>query len=369
MKIVLDLTSLNDNLSGIERFTLNISKSLITNDNNHEYILIFKNEIYSDFKKIIDGSRVKVRIIKGDSKLLTSQLKLPLELYKVKADKYIFLAFPAPILFFKKGIVNAIHDMTAWLYPKTMSIQGLILFRALIIKAMLTSERIITVSQSSKNDIKKIFPKNKIPIDIIYNGVDDKFKNFKFNLNESNKVRSKYNLNFDYILCLGTIEPRKNITLLIDSYISLKKEYDTDLKLVLVGRKGWKYNDILNKIKDNNLEDDIVFTGFVDDEDLAYVYSMASLFVFPSIYEGFGIPIIEAMSVGVPVIGSNTSSIPEVISDSGILFKNNDKNDLKNKIIEFIDLKDKDELINKGYKRVENFSWDKEAMKVLDAWR
>lgn len=371
MKIALDLTSLYDNLSGIERFALNISKSLITNDKQNDYILIFKNEIHEEFINYIDGNRIKSRIIKGKNKLITSQILLPLDLYRTKADKYIFLAFPAPMMFFKKGIINAIHDMTAWLYPETMSTKGLILFKFLIRKAMISSEKILTVSESSKKDINEIFPKNKIPIDIIYNGIDEKFINFKFKQDKANYVKSKYNIDFNYILCLGTIEPRKNITLLIDAYIELKKEYNIDLKLVLVGRKGWKYQDIIDKIESHNLTNEIIFTGFVDDVDLPYIYNMSDVFVFPSKYEGFGIPIIEAMSVGVPVIASNTSSIPEVICNNGILFETNNKDDLKDKIMSFLKIENdvKQQIINRGYKRSKDFRWDKEAMKLLKSWR
>lgn len=366
MRILFDLTSLDDNFSGIERFTLNISKNLIKVDNENEYILVFKNKIHEEFKEIIKNKHIKVRIIKGKNKLITNQIKLPFELYKIKADKYIFLAFPAPILFFKKGIINTIHDMTAWLYPQTMSKKGLILFKVLIYKAMKNSQRIITVSNSSKKDIEKIFSKNDIPIDVVYNGIDSKFINFKFDKNVASIVREKYNLNFKYILCLGTIEPRKNIELLIDSYIELKEEKNILFKLVLVGRKGWKYNHIMDKIKFNNLENEIIFTGFVDDLDLPYIYNMAECFILPSIYEGFGIPIVEAMSVKIPVIASNISSISEVVNGCGILFENNNKDDLKNKIMDFLELDydDKRRIISNGYIRAKNFNWEKECIKL-----
>ena len=367
MRVLFDLTSLDDNFSGIERFTLNICKNLIEYDNKNEYILIFKNKINEEFEKIIKKENIQVKVMKCKNKLIASQLKLPLELYKIKADRYIFLAFPAPILFLKNGIINAIHDMTAWLYPETMSKKGLILFKALIYKAMKTSQRIITVSNSSKKDIERIFPKNNIPIDIIYNGIDNKFINFNFNEKVASRIRKKYNLNFKYILCLGTIEPRKNIELLIDSYIELKKEKNIPFKLVLVGRKGWKYNHIIEKIKLNNLENEIIFTGFVDDLDLPYVYNMAECFILPSIYEGFGIPIVEAMSVGVPVIASNISSISEVLEGNGILFENNNKKNLKKKILEVINCEKNnlEKIKLDGYNRSKKFRWEVESKKLL----
>ncbi|WP_394896265.1 glycosyltransferase family 4 protein, partial [Clostridium baratii] len=150
-------------------------------------------------------------------------------------------------------------------------------------------------------------------------------------------------------------------------YIELKKEKNIPLKLVLVGRKGWKYNNIINKIKLNNLEKEIIFTGFVDDVDLPYVYRMAECFILPSIYEGFGIPIIEAMSVGVPVIASNTSSIPEVVEGNGILFENNNKKDLKDKIFKLINLENDDieKIISAGYNRSKQFRWEIESKKLL----
>lgn len=366
MKILFDLTSLDDNFSGIERFALNISKAFIEENKDNSYILVFKNRIHDEFKDISEKENVEIKIINGKNKLITSQIKLPINLYKIKADKYIFLAFPAPVLFHKKGIINAIHDMTAWLYPETMSKQGLLLFKTLIKKAMKNSERIITVSNNSKKDIKAIFPNSKIPIDIIYNGIDEKFLTFDRNDMKLKEIKDKYKINFEYILCLGTLEPRKNINLLIDAYIDLKKNREFKSKLVLVGRKGWKYNSILEKIKENNLEDEIIFTGFVDDDDLPYVYNGAKCFVFPSIYEGFGIPIIEAMSVGVPVIASNTSSIPEVVGENGMLFESNNKEDLKKNLLEFFELDENKikTLKEKGLSRSREFKWNDEVKKM-----
>lgn len=363
MKILIDLTSLNDNFSGIERFAMSIAKEIIQLDRKNEYILIFKNEVYKEFKEYEHRKNIDFKIIKGKNKLFFSQVKFPIELYKIKADKYIFLAFPAPIIYFSRGIINAIHDMTPWLYPKTMSLKGLILFKALIKKASICSERIITVSNNSQKDIRSIFPKMKIPIDIIYNGVDLNLSNVKNN----RKQLEKYNIDGEYMLCLGTLEPRKNIMLLIEAYIELKNENKIKNNLVIVGRKGWKFKEIIAKVEKNKLEKNIIFTGFVENDDLGSIYANAECFVYPSLYEGFGIPLIEAMSCGVPIIASNSSSIPEVVGNAGILFENNNKKSLKKKILEFnnIDKKEIDIMKNLGYKQIKKFSWKKEGEKLI----
>ena len=237
MKIAIDLTSLNDNFSGLERYALNISKNLIKQDLENEYILIFKNEVFKDFISIIDDNKVKYKVIKGKNKLFFNQIKLPLELYKITADKYLFLAFPSPLVFRKKGIINAIHDLTAFLFPETMKRNSMIYFKCSIINAMKISETIITVSNASKFDILKKFTPKKIVV--INNGISDVFQNFNFNDEINSNIKKKYYLNEDYILCLGTLEPRKNLILLLKAFSELKRDGTISEKLIIVGRNGW----------------------------------------------------------------------------------------------------------------------------------
>ena len=367
MKILMDLTSLCDNFSGIERYALNISKELLKLDDKNRYILIFKNCIHNSFNVFKDRENIEFRIIMGKNKLIFNQIILPKCLYTIKADKYIFLAFPNPILFRRKGIINTIHDLTAWDYPDTMKMDSKIYFKASIINAINVSERILTVSKFSRKRIIEKFNTDKI--DIVYNGVSDVFLKAMdisdFKLKEETK--NKYNLPQDYIMCLCTLEPRKNIELLIKAYVELREEYKIKFKLVLVGRKGWKINNLLSKINIKH-SDDIIITGFVDDEDLPQIYIGAKLFVFPSLYEGFGIPVLEAMSLGVPVISSDTSSLPEVLGDSGLLFYNNDKEDLKLKIRKILE-KDFNEIKKMSLleiDRAKKFNWSNEAEKLVE---
>lgn len=366
MRICIDLTSLYDKLSGIEKFTLMISKNMILNDDRNSYVLVFWNEVHTDFINIISKNNVEVIIIKTKNKLIMNQIILPMKLYSIKADRFLFMAFPSPLLFRNKNIVNTVHDMTPWLYPETMSLKGLILFRLSIRNALNISRSIITVSEASKNDIIKKF-KKCTNINVVYNGVDEVFTEFVYSEKENLLIKEKYNISEDYILSLGTLEPRKNFKLLLDTFVELKKENLIKNKMVIVGRKGWKFDNLLKDIDDEILKD-IIFTDFVDTNELPYIYANARLFVFPSLYEGFGIPIVEASSMNCLVLSSDIEASKEVLKDIGIFFKSNDKMDLKKKIIEVLSYDDEKKGILKAKfkSNSQNYNWKIESCKLLD---
>lgn len=359
MKILIDLTSLSDNFSGIERYALNISKQMILQDKANEYILIFKNEVHEEFEQFKKQGNIKINIIKGNNKLIFNQFILPYNLYKIKADKYIFLAFPSPILFIKRGVVNTIHDLTCWDCPETMKFLSKWYFRISILNAVRISEKIITVSKFSKERIKDKFKVNK-EINIIYNGVSEIFSKFNNNKKMNEEAKEKLNLPSNYIMSLGTLEPRKNLKLLIKAYIQLKKEEKINEKLVLVGRKGWKFDTIIDSI-DEEIKDDIVFTGFVEDKYLPYIYYNTNLFIMPSIYEGFGIPVIEAASINSRILLSDIPPFLEITDNKLQYFKNNDIEDLKIKIIKMLEEKEHTIL-----DKMNIYRWCVQAKKLLD---
>jgi len=332
MKIVIDLTSLDDNLSGIERFASNIAYELVKNHENDEYILIFKNKIDFKFVEFQKRQNVRLIVLRGRNKLVFSQIILPLELYKHKADYYLFMAFPEPMLFNSKNSITTIHDIGCWDYPEAMKVSSKYYFRILYRKAVLGRKQIMTVSNFTMNRIHEKLNVPKDRIWVINNGLSDVFRNFKYSSEEEKLVMERYGLPSKYILCLSTLEPRKNLRLLVDAYCELRRNNMINYDLVLAGRKGWKMDDFLSKL-DDDIYSHIHITGFVEDRDLPYIYRNAGCFVFPSLYEGFGIPPIEALSMDTPVISSDSSSLPEVLGDYAIYFKNDDKEDLKRKIM------------------------------------
>ena len=366
MKIVIDLTSLNDNFSGIERYALNISLNLISQDRLNNYILLFKNEIYDDFKDYINNENIEVRVIKGRDKLFFGQVKLLFELIKIKADKYLFLAFPSPILFRRSGIINTIHDLTAFLFPETMKLKSRLYFKYSIINAVKISKHIITVSETSKKDIVDKFGVTNISV--IKNGISDVFEKFEFDAEKNNYVKEKYELPENYILSLGTLEPRKNLKLLIKAFIDLKVENNIDKKLVLVGRKGWKLEEVIGNLDYRIINEDILLTGFVDDGDLPYIYLNSEFFVFPSIYEGFGIPVIEAGAMNGIVISSDIDVLKEVLGDDSIYFNSNNIESLKEVILEVLKYsEDKKNIVRKKFKEnSKKYNWKIESLKLLN---
>jgi len=190
---------------------------------------------------------------------------------------------------------------------------------------------VIAISQSTKDDLLKSTSLPEGRIHLIYQAVDRRKFNFKINQDDCRKIRTKYGLHFDvpYIVCLSTLEPRKNLINTIKAYISLREEYpDIPLKLVIAGKKGWNAENIFTVARD--YAEHIFFTGFIDDDDLAYLYSGAVAMSYLSFYEGFGLPPLEAMSCGTPVIYGNNSSLIEVVGAGGLPADPSDVADIKN---------------------------------------
>lgn len=362
MVIAIDLTSLDDNFSGIERYALCMTKEMIQLDTLNQYMLIFKNSIHSDFLQ--EHANVKRVVIKGKKRLLFNQILLPICLYKLKADKYIFFAFPSPIFFRKKGMICTIHDMGAWDCPLAMKKLSMIYFKLSYIFDSKKCESMLTVSEFSKRRICNILKMNEDKVHVVYSGLAE--NKTCYDEKKVNIVKKKYGLPDNYILCLATLEPRKNLPLLIKAYSILAQKKDNDYKLVLAGRKGWKVDDLLDEVAPEVTEN-IIFTGFVDEEDLPVVYKLADCFVFPSIYEGFGLPPVEAISYGTCVISSNAASLPEILSDGAIYFTNNSCDDLVQKLIGFYSLSLEEKMILKDKAKdvILKYTFEKSANNLL----
>lgn len=364
MKILFDLTALYDHLTGIERFAMNISKNIISQHPENTYVLVFKHEIHEQYLAEKNQDNVECVILPKCHKLVFYQWRLMRTLYKIKADRYVFLSFVSPWLFRNKNIINTIHDISAWDCPGSRKAYMVLYGRIGIRNALRNSKKIVTVSEFSKERIVKRLNGNANNINVVYNGVSKQFMEFSADAAEMNKIKEKYHLPKRYILCLSTLEPRKNMKLLIEAYGELISEQKIDTELVLAGRKGWKLDQAVG---DNaQLSDKIHITGFIDDDDLPAIYKGAELFVFPSLYEGFGIPVIEAMSQGTIVVSSDSSSLPEVVGDAGFLFKSKDKESLKRCIIKTLNLNNIEHklVVDKELEQSKKFDWSKEAEKM-----
>jgi len=366
MKILIDLTSLADNFSGIERYAAEMSRELVEYSEN-DYVLVFKERIFEGFADLKDRANIKMEVLKRCGKLRFYQVRLCRFLNRYKADIYFFPAFPSPLfLKKKKKTVVTVHDLCCWDCPETMNVKSRLYFRAGLKNEIKKSAKILTVSEFSKGRIIEKFniPENKIVV--TYNGISDKFLNIKEDFAEDAALDFKYGLPRKYILSLSTIEPRKNIALLLRAYCKIVKEGKTDADLVLAGRDGWKNSTLMDEIAED-VKSRIHFTGFIEEEHLPYIYNRAQLFVFPSKYEGFGIPPLEALACRTPVVSSDAASLPEVLGDCVIYFKSNDLQDL----IKSIDLSlNAQKTINDEavMERVRSYSWKVGAKKIIEVF-
>jgi glycosyltransferase involved in cell wall biosynthesis len=232
------------------------------------------------------------------------------------------------------------------------------------------TDLIITISESSKNDIIKYL---HVPPDRIY--VTPLASRYYPNyLSPETREQLKLSVNYDfskpYILFVSTIEPRKNIKTIISAYNSLKQKYKIEHQLVLIGQKGWHHQPIFAAIEASPWKSQIHHLNYLSDELVALFYSQADVFVYPSHYEGFGLPVLEAMTLGAPVITSNTSSLPEVAGDAALFVNPDNPMDLVDAILQIIsDSNLRRELIEKGHERAKLFSWERTARETLKAYK
>ena len=224
------------------------------------------------------------------------------------------------------------------------------------------AKKIIAVSQNTKKDLEKLYAIAEDKIEVIYNGYQKEIRDPRSEIKISN---FKFQIS-NYILYVGTLQPRKNVQTLIKTFFKFNNLHP-EFRLIIAGKKGWMYDEIFTLVKKLDLSNKVQFVGYVTDQELTRLYKNAFCLIMPSLYEGFGIPILEAMSHDCPVISSNTSSLPEVGGDSCLYFDPTDENSLFQKMEELKnDAKLRSRLIEIGQEQVKKFSWEKCAKQTLD---
>jgi len=265
--------------------------------------------------------------------------------------------------------VVTFHDLSFEYFPEFFSWRKRYWHAFLSPRARaLEADKIIAVSQSTKDDLVSIYNLPAEKIKVVYSGIEKGLQKKEPADERKVSIRKKYNLPEDFILYFGTLEPRKNLIGLIRAYEIFRQQPTGGAKpsLVLAGNPGWLCDDIFAEAKKSAFARDIFFTGFIDPADKVYLYNLASVFVYPSFFEGFGFPPLEAMSCGVPVICSHTSSFPEVVGEAALMIDPYNFNEIAWAIKEvLIDKKLKQSLIEDGFARIKNFSWDRCAKETL----
>ena len=372
MKVAIELQPCLKNRSGIGVYTYELSKRLqvykdleLTGD---IFNFIERNDLTKDLKGLNFNQEICKLFPYGVYRRVWHYLPIKYNyLFKRQSQLTHFFNFIVPPRI-EGQVINTIYDLTFKFYPETMDKRNLKRLEKDIAYSIERADHIITISECSKKDMIEHLGIEADKIDIIYPGVDFEHFNRKPSENEVNEVKRRYGLPDNYLLYMGTLEPRKNIPTIIEAFGKLKQRNDEAskrVKLVVAGKKGWLFEEIFNKVSTLGLEQEVVFTDYVREEDKAIIYHLARAFVFPSVYEGFGIPVVEAMAASVPVITSNTSSLPEVAGEAAILVEPNDASQITEAMYRLI----KDEvyhaqLVHKGLVQAKKFNWDSSAMKL-----
>ncbi|WP_300350019.1 glycosyltransferase family 1 protein [Clostridium sp.] len=264
--------------------------------------------------------------------------------------------------------VITLHDIIPMKMPHTVSDTFLRIFNSNIHSILDNIDGIITVSNYSKEDISKTFSYPKEKIFVTHLAAEEIYKPLnKFHCKEY--IKSKYGIDKDFLLYVGGFSPRKNILGLIEAFNLVKNSHKKDLKLVIIGTKGPSYEIYKNRVCELNLNSSVIFPGFIDINDMPIFYSASKALVYPSFYEGFGLPPLECMACGTPVIASNVTSIPEVCEDSALLVNPSDIDELKENILILLnDSKFYSMMIHKGLAHSSKFNWKKTAYKTLETY-
>jgi len=356
--------------TGIEEYAYRVIKHLRDCIGDQPVILYLDPRVNE--KKFIDfelPENWKVKFLR--TPIFWTQARLSLEMLFRPVDVLFVPAHTVPLIHPRNTIVT-IHGLEYEFCPKAYSLFERLYMRWSIRKSCRWAKRVIAVSENTKQDLMRLYRVPEGKIEVIYEGISSEISNFQFPI--SNKIpnpkyqNSKYEiLNTKYLLFIGRLEERKNIVGIIKAFEILKEKYKIPHKLVLAGKFGFGAESIKNKIENSQYREDIILPGYVSDEEKFELLKNAEVFLFPTFYEGFGLPILEAQSVGTPVVTSNISSMPEVTGGSAILVDPKDTNAIAEAVQKLIsDESHKNDIIEKGLENVKRFSWEKCAREVSD---
>jgi len=369
MRIGIDATALPPQPVGAGNYIIQLIRALAAGEFDNQ-LVIFAQQKGPRLINLQSDSSIEWQIVEDSSpgsRLIWEQTVLPSLSQKTKIDLLHSLHYTKPLRLTCASVVT-FHDMTYYLYPQLHTRTRRLVFPTAMRLSAKQADALITVSESTREDAIRLLDIDAKKIFTTQLGVDPSFRELDDN-DEELRVISKYSLPEKIILYLGTIEPRKNLPVLIKSYKQLADD-GTDYKLVLVGKYGWMYQEVLELINDLDLQDMVYLTGYVSQEDLPVVYNLASLFVYPTIYEGFGLPALEAMACGVPVITTRVASLPEIVGDAGLLIPVNDTDALyeaMSQVLEDTALREK--LIHDGLARSKLFSWERTAQLTQQVYK
>ena len=370
LNIGIDGRALTKNRTGIGTYTHEIIKELNELDNTNTYYIYSNKKIYIDFEL-----RENFRVCQRSSKIGTFWLYflLPKQLKKDEIDVFWGTQHCLPKRNENTNTIKyvlTVHDLAIEKFKNIGSLYNTLIQKLVLKRSCKNADEIVAVSEATKKDIVDIFKINNKKINTIYEGVNYNNK-YDISKEQEKEILKKFGIeDKNYLFFISTIEPRKNIVTLIKAFEVLKeKQENKTLGLILAGGLGWKYQDVLDAIENSKFKDDINLAGYISKEEKECLFKNANCFVYPSLYEGFGLPILEAMSKEAIVVTSNISSIPEVGGDAAIYFNNvYDYSELSERIemAMIMDEEERNKYINLGKYQVSKFTWEKCANQVME---
>jgi len=372
MNILIDFTQIPKQKVGVGVYAVNLVKQIAKLDLKNNYYILIQDDEHSldssernNFKLINIQSKIFRKVI---FRLLLEQWVIPYIIIKKKIDIIHSLHYSFPLLTFGAKKIVTIHDMSFFLFPKYHEISKRYYFSFFIHLVARLADKIISVSQSTSKDFILLTSARKEKVSVVHLGGGD-WSMPSFPRERRELIKKKYGVNGEYLLFVGMIEPRKNLANLILAYDKLLK-VNNSYHLVIVGKKGWGYRQVFNLIDDLRLHDKIIFTGFVEEEDKPFIIRDAKIFVYPSKYEGFGIPVLEALSLGIPTVTSNVSSLPEITGGAALLVDPANVDELYLGIKRLLEDETLyQELKKKAVLQASRFSWKKTAQKTIELYR
>lgn len=345
-------------MDGIGLFTHETFKILVKKNPSITFVFIFDRKPHPDF---ITYPNVQFKVISPPLRHILLfkywyQFALKNYLKKINADIFIGTDGMIPLNLTTKTLA-VIHDLNFEHHPKFLPKNVLKYYKKWMPQFAQKANRIATVSEFSKKDIISTYNIKDSKIDVVYNGAN---KNFKLISNdEKNKVLAKYSNSTPYFLFIGTLHPRKNLVNLFKAFNDFKTQTKSDFKLLIVGKKMWWTNEIEDTFNQLKFKNDIIFVGRVPDNELYHITASAYALTYVPVFEGFGIPLVEAMKSGVPVITSNITSMPEVVNESGILVNPHSIEEISQAMIKISsDQNLRRQLVEKSLVQAKKFSWE-----------
>lgn len=368
MKIGIDARAANwYRGTGIGTYTYQLINSINKIDNKNKYLLFMPEKSNCQIK--FNNNVFLKNISNESSKEFWNEVNIPNILKDNEVDLYHVPQNGIGLPKYKNcPFVITLHDIIPYIMPETVGEVYLKLFSEQIPDIVSICDGIITVSNFSKEDIIKKFNFPEEKIFVTHLAAEDIYKPFDKKISKK-IIQENYHINEDYILYVGGFSPRKNIIGLIEAFSKLISKRKNNIKLVIAGKYGKSYIDYKQRSIDLHIENDVIFPGYVSIEHLPFLYCASTIFVYPSFYEGFGLPPIEAMACGVPVVTSNVTSIPEIVKDAALLIDPRNIDDISYCIEKILEDKSlEEELIKKGFNRASELNWESTAKKTIDAY-